>query len=165
MNLLASIGKESLIKTLASFLLVLSVVAACHVRPAGAAETAEPPYPTPSVSPHRLQENAAPAVHDAYVQIIRGNFEEALRLSDEAIAQNPTDADAHVARSLALASLGDNEAALASADMALTLDPASGAAYFARGTALLRMGEQKQARESFTKACDLGETRACKFLY
>jgi|GEM_PF-4556055 len=152
-------------KTLVSFLLFFCVVGAWHIRPAGTAETGDPSYPTPSVSPHRVQENASPAVHDAYVEIIRGNFEEALRLSDKAIAQNPTDPDAHVARSLALASLGDNEAALDSADTALMLDPASGAAYFARGTALLRMGEQEQARDSFRKACDLGETRACKFLY
>ncbi len=123
-----------------------------------------PANPASSPGSPQVRENASPAVHDAFVQIIQGNFEEALRLSNEAIAQNPADPDAYVARSLALASLGDNEGALDSADHALSIDPASGAAYFAKGTALLRMGNGDRAQENFKKACDLGETRACRFL-
>ena len=111
-----------------------------------------------------IRENAAPKVHDAFVQIVQGHFDEALRLSNEAIADNPRDTDAYVAKSLALASLGDNDAALANADQALSINPSSGMAYFAKGTALLRLGKGDEARESFTRACDLGETRACKFV-
>jgi tetratricopeptide (TPR) repeat protein len=146
------------------FVLVWCLIAPAGISLVDAAEADSPARPMSSPDSPQDRENASPAVHDAFAQIIQGNFEEALRLSDEAIAQNPADPNAYIAKSLALASLGDNDEALISADKALEIDPASGAAYFAKATALLRMGKGDQAQESFKKACDLGETRACKFL-
>jgi tetratricopeptide (TPR) repeat protein len=151
--------RKGFIGLLAGCLLALGLA-----RGAAAAEGTMPEHTPSSPGAVLEQGNAAPLVHDAYVQIIRGNFEEALKLSNEAIAKYPADPDAYVARSLALASLGDNEGALADAEHAIELDPASGAAYFAKGTALLRMGRADEARDNFARACDLGETRGCKFL-
>lgn len=85
-----------------------------------------------------------------------GKFDEAIPLLQEAIAQEPGNAEAHGHLAAALAETGRTGSALAHAVRATELDPAPGAAWTLRGTLERELGRTREAEASFRQALDHG---------
>ena len=84
-----------------------------------------------------------------------GKYEDALKIYDELIEQQPEKAKYHFMRGVALALMGRYEEALDSFDKAIALDPNYAAAYNNRGNALALMGRYEEALKDADKAIEL----------
>jgi len=92
-----------------------------------------------------------------------GRREEALRDYDQAIALDPTYAQAYSNRGLTLAELGRREEALRDYDQAVTLDPALAPAYANRGITLRSLGRREEALRDYDQAVALDPALALAY--
>ncbi len=81
-----------------------------------------------------------------------GRPAEALATTNQAIQQDPNDADAHYSQAMALNRLMRHREALESANRAISLDPSLASAYRARSAALRGLGQKAEAKESDSEA-------------
>ncbi|MFQ6013617.1 MAG: tetratricopeptide repeat protein, partial [Thermoplasmata archaeon] len=90
-------------------------------------------------------QDPAPKVEEAAMLLEIGDAEEALRLSDEALALDRRNEGAAVSRGRALADLGNHEAAVRAFDAALALHPGLEEAVWGRALSLARAGKFERA--------------------
>lgn len=84
-----------------------------------------------------------------------GDLKGALKDYDQAITQNPKDADTLVNRGIAQAELGQHQAAIADYTKAIALKPDLHLAYYNRANVQVQMKEYKGAIADYTKAIEL----------
>jgi tetratricopeptide (TPR) repeat protein len=84
-----------------------------------------------------------------------GDLKGALKDYDQAIAQNPKDANAYVNRGIAQAELGQHQAAIADNTRALALKSDLHVAYYNRANVQVQMKAYKKAIADYTKAIEL----------
>lgn len=84
-----------------------------------------------------------------------GDLAGALKDYNQAIAQNPKDADAYVNRGIAQDELGQHQAAIADYTKALELKPDQILAYYNRANAYHQLKENKKAIADYTKIISL----------
>jgi tetratricopeptide (TPR) repeat protein len=89
-----------------------------------------------------------------------GRHEEALALTDRAIAASPGIAGAHQNRAVSLLALGRSEEALAAAREAARLDPDLAPAWQTQGAVLARAGQIAEALPAFRRAAELAPSDA-----
>jgi protein O-GlcNAc transferase len=87
----------------------------------------------------------------------RGQLDQAIPLYDQAIAQQPNNAEFHYKRANALNAMGRLDAALAGYDDAIARDAAYANAYCNRGAVLERLGRWDEALASYDRALALNE--------
>jgi tetratricopeptide (TPR) repeat protein len=105
--------------------------------------------PTPVEPPSSKLTNAATR------KLQLGDLKGALKDYDQAIAQNPQDADTLVNRGIAQAELGQNQAAIADYTKAIELKPDLHLAYYNRANVQVQMKAYKGAIADYTKAIEL----------
>lgn len=113
------------------------------------------PTPTPilGVTPH--PGNPASEAYVAGVAALaRGDYEEALRLMDQAIEIDASLADAHYFRGEALRFLGYGGAAASAYNQAIELDPDFAAAYLGRGRVILQHNPDADLPADFLRALE-----------
>jgi predicted O-linked N-acetylglucosamine transferase (SPINDLY family) len=97
-----------------------------------------------------------PVATDPYAQALQlhqqGQLEQAVKLYDQVIEQQPAHAEAHYKRANALNVLGRLDAAVAGYDRALALDEGYANAYCNRGVVLERLGRLPEALDSYGRA-------------
>jgi hypothetical protein len=106
--------------------------------------------------PNRFDEPYAGAIGAA----ANGDFQQAIRLYDQAIAVDPSHADAYYKRGNAQRSLGRLDAAIASYDEAIGRNPGHAYAYCNRGTVQQALGLTAEALTSYDRALALDPTDA-----
>jgi tetratricopeptide (TPR) repeat protein len=84
-----------------------------------------------------------------------GNYQEAIRQFDMAIASAPDMSEAYNDRGLAYFAIGENDKALADFDKAIELTPNSGVSYSNRGAVYFSLGNDGQAIADLDKAIEL----------
>jgi hypothetical protein len=102
-----------------------------------------------------MQRAFAEIYDQATAAMTRGEFARALPLYEQAIALDPTHAEAHYKRGNALRLLGRADAAIASYDEAIKHKPDYAYAYCNRGTVQHAAGKLAAAEESFDRAIAL----------
>jgi tetratricopeptide (TPR) repeat protein len=108
---------------------------------------AEPPNPVESPT--------AKLTNSATRKLQLGDLKGALKDYDQAIAQNPKDADTFVNRGIAQAELGQHQAAIADYTKALSLKPELHLAYYNRANVQVQMKAYGGAIADYTKAIEL----------
>lgn len=81
-------------------------------------------------------------------------LDQALSMSERAVALDPYLADARVSQGLALGSAGRHEEAMRQIERALVLEPHNGDAYYAAGRSFQSQGKLKEAEEAYRKALE-----------
>ncbi|HLY04169.1 MAG TPA: hypothetical protein VKR31_00320 [Rhizomicrobium sp.] len=84
-------------------------------------------------------------------KILRADPQKYLRIVNEWIAQNPSDATALFERHYAWLALGEPQKALADLDSAIALEPDNPADYFVRGRTKHQLGDYQHALEDFDR--------------
>lgn len=101
---------------------------------------------------------------EAGLLIDSGDFQGALALLDDYLAENPEAARGYYLRGEALNWMGRPERALAEYDQALALDPTLVDAHVARGWALLNQSALDEAQAAFQRALELDPANADAYL-
>lgn len=84
-----------------------------------------------------------------------GNYDEALKVFDEVVSQNPDYAAAHMGRAITLMQLGMLDESMDAFNRAIILEEDFAAAYANRGILNDRMGRFKEAVHDYRKAVEL----------
>ena len=84
-----------------------------------------------------------------------GNYDEALKYYNQAIAINPKSAWAYIYRGLARSELGDNEGAIKDFNQAIAINPKNAIAYDSRGLARKEIGDKAGAASDYSKYLEL----------
>lgn len=105
--------------------------------------------------PSPVESPTAKLTNSATRKLQLGDLKGALKDYDQAIAQNPKDADAFVNRGIAQAELGQHQAAIADYTKALSLKPDLHLAYYNRANVQVQMKAYKGAIADYTKAIEL----------
>jgi tetratricopeptide (TPR) repeat protein len=93
----------------------------------------------------------------------QGQYAEAIRQIDLALAINPNEAAAHTHRGAALKELNQPDEALASYDKAIAIDPNYADAYYNRGNVLREQGRFEEALADYDRAITLKPNHADTF--
>lgn len=93
----------------------------------------------------------------------RGSPDRAIEMFEQAVALDPTHADAHLNLANAYLLAGQSERALAAAEEVLKRDPDSAAAHFVKGSAHIRLGQFEQAAQSLQTSTNLDPTVGAAF--
>ena len=84
-----------------------------------------------------------------------GNYDEALKYYNQAIAINPKNALAYIDRGNARSKLGDNEGAIKDFNQAIAINPKNAIAYDSRGLARKEIGDKAGAASDYSKYLEL----------
>ena len=84
-----------------------------------------------------------------------GNYDEALKYYNQAIAINPKNALAYIDRGNARSKLGDNEGAIKYYNQAIAINPKNAIAYDSRGLARKEIGDKAGAASDYSKYLEL----------
>jgi tetratricopeptide (TPR) repeat protein len=87
----------------------------------------------------------------------RGEWDEAVKAFDRAIADSPRSSSAYLNRGMARRRTGDVAGALADLDRAVRYAPGSARAYYNRSLALREKGDLRRARADEARAAELDE--------
>jgi chemotaxis protein methyltransferase CheR len=118
----------------------------------------EPHAALPAASPRRASSGPVPAADGrsllaaALAAADAGRMDEALAATEQALAADPLDADAHYIRGVAQLGGGDGPAAAAALRRALYVDPGFALAAFQLGRAYDLLGDEPAARRAYEQA-------------
>lgn len=107
-----------------------------------------------------MSEQADQLVQQAVQSLQDGNFRSALEFADQAIAIEPSHAEAFVMRGIALAQAGQPDAATESLRRAIALDPRNAKAYYNLATHRYQLGEIQEAKALAEEALRIEPTHA-----
>ena len=94
-------------------------------------------------------------INRAFAFWFNGQIEAALLDFDDAIAQDPTDADLYVWRGFARTKIDDYSGALADYEQVVTLQPDSARGYVLRGVLKINLGREEEGAADCQKALEL----------
>ena len=92
-----------------------------------------------------------------------GNYDEALKYYNQAIAINPKSAWAYIYRGLARSELGDNEGAIKDFNQAIAINPKDARVYIGRGNARSKLGDNEGAIKDFNQAIAINPKNAIAY--
>ena len=93
-----------------------------------------------------------------------GNFPEAIKAYNKALALNPDSSIIYYDLALAYGENGEYESARVAIDRAITMEPDNGRFYYGRAWVLLKAVGPEKARGDFLKAAELGDRNALDYL-
>ncbi|MBI3726244.1 protein kinase [bacterium] len=138
----------------ASLVLVLGVALLGMEGAFSSSEPAKPEDEKKAQDEKRALEAAALA-DSAYARLSKGESREALALAERALALDPRNLSALIARGMAKGNLGDKDGELADADRALEIDGRYARAYAARAAARFGKGELGRAISEASRGIEL----------
>ncbi len=107
------------------------------------------------ISTHCYGQSAVSFFEKGYQQYDEGNYNQAIKLYDQAVALDSENASYYYYRGLCKSMLMQNEKSIADFDTAIELDPDYGEVFFERAYSYYRMDENEKSIHDYNKAIAL----------